>query len=64
VPESWQLLYREGEQWKPVENVSDYAVERDKFNRVTFDPVTTNSLRLEVQFQDKWSAGILEWRVE
>jgi len=31
---------------------------------VTFDPITTNSLRLDVQFQDEWSAGIIEWRVD
>ncbi len=64
VPESWQVLYRDGDQWKPVENASAYTVERDKFNRVTFNPITTGALRLDVQLQDKWSAGILEWRVE
>ena len=43
---------------------SPYAVERDKFNRVTFAPITTAALRLDVQFQKDWSAGVLEWHVE
>ena len=45
-------------------NASPYAAERDKFNRVTFEPITTAALRLDVQFQKDWSAGVLEWRVE
>jgi len=31
---------------------------------VTFNPVETQALRLEVQLQPEWSGGILEWRVE
>jgi len=64
VPESWQVLYRDGGQWKPVQGATDYGVERDKFNRVTFQPVTTGALRLDVQLQKNQAAGILEWRVE
>lgn len=64
VPQSWQLLYREGDQWKPVEEASGYGVQPDKFNRVTFKPVVTKALRIEAQLQPKWSAGILEWKVE
>jgi uncharacterized protein len=63
VPQSWRLLYKDGEQWKPVAVKSDYGVNRDQFNRVTFDPVTTTALRLEVQLQPKFSGGILEWRM-
>jgi len=36
---------------------------RDQFNRVTFTPVTTTALRLEVQLQPKFSGGILERRM-
>jgi len=41
-----------------------YGVEKDKFNRVPFEPVTTKQLRLVVQLQPEFSGGILEWRVE
>ncbi len=64
VPASWRVLYRDGDQWKPVENPGPYGVEKDRYNRVTFKPVMTNGLRLEVTMQDVWSAGIQEWKVK
>jgi hypothetical protein len=63
VPESWRVLYKAGEEWKPVKAKDAYGVERDKFNGVTFDAVETSGLRLEVQLQKDYSGGILEWRV-
>ncbi|MFN0125056.1 MAG: discoidin domain-containing protein [Verrucomicrobiales bacterium] len=67
VPESWRVLYRQGEEWKPVEAAGAYGVEKDRFNEVKFQPVKTDSLRLEVKVQGSlradFSAGILEWRV-
>ncbi|MBM4040989.1 MAG: glycoside hydrolase family 127 protein [Planctomycetes bacterium] len=63
VPKAWRLLFREGNDWKPVEASGHYGVEKDKFNAVTFKPVTTKSLRLEVELQPGFSGGILEWRV-
>jgi hypothetical protein len=36
----------------------------DRFNRLTFKPVTTSALRLEVTAQPQWAAGLLEWKVE
>ncbi|MBM3477488.1 MAG: transcriptional initiation protein Tat, partial [Armatimonadetes bacterium] len=41
VPESWALLYRDGEEWKPVKAAGEYGVAKDAFNKVTFDPVST-----------------------
>jgi hypothetical protein len=64
VPASWRLLYRAADGWKPVSSAGLYGTEIDRFNRVTFDPVETRSLRLEVDLQPGWSGGILEWRVE
>jgi DUF1680 family protein len=63
-PRSWRLLYRDGENWKPVLGVGAYGVEVDRYNRVTFNPVTTTALRIEVELQGEYSGGILEWRVE
>ena len=64
VPAEWKLLYREGDQWKPVENASAYGVERNQYNRVTFKPVNTTALRLELTEQKEYSAGIQEWKVQ
>ena len=62
LPQSWRLLYRDGEAWRPVENTSDYTTEPDRYNRVTFKPLTTSALRLEVQLRPGVSGGILEWK--
>jgi len=64
VPKSWRMLYKDGDQWKEVPNPSGYDVDKDKYHEVTFDPVETSTLRLEVQLQPKLSTGIHEWSVE
>ncbi|MGD8237014.1 MAG: trehalase family glycosidase [Armatimonadota bacterium] len=63
LPETWRVLYREGEDWKPVENRAPCVVEPDRFNTMTFAPVKTAALRLEVQSQRGKCAGLFEWRV-
>jgi len=64
VPQSWKLLYKDGDNWKDVSNASAYGLEKDKFNLVTFDRVKTTALRLAAQLQPEFSAGILEWQIE
>jgi len=63
VPESWRLLYRDGEQWKPVETQDSLGVEKDRYNVVRVAPVTTAGLRIELQLQPQFSGGVLEWKV-
>jgi DUF1680 family protein len=63
VPQSWRLLYKDGAEWKPVDVRGTYGVEKDRFNVVSFAPVTTTGLRLEVTMQPQWSAGVQEWKV-
>jgi hypothetical protein len=64
VPASWRVLYRDGQEWKPVETTERYPVAKDRFNDISFKPVTTTGLRLEVTLQSGWSAGIQGWKVE
>ncbi len=63
APVDWQILYRVGNDWKPVQARDAYRVELDKFNQLTFDPVETSSLRLVLHLQPNYSAGIEEWQV-
>jgi hypothetical protein len=63
VPQSWVLQYKAGNDWKAVENPSDYGVATDKYNTVTFTPVTTTSIRIAVQLRPGYSGGVLRWRV-
>ncbi len=62
-PARWHLEYKDGDVWRPVDQPSDYAVSDNKFNRVTFTPVTTSAARIVVQLQPNESGGILSWRV-
>jgi len=64
VPMSWRLVHKDGDAWKPVENLDAYGVTRDRYNRVRFKPVATDRLRLELTMQSKWSAGLQEWKVK
>lgn len=64
LPKSWRILYKEGDQWKPVENLSADSVAKDCYNQLTFKPVKTQTLRLEIQLISDFSAGVYEWRVE
>nr|MBF6628081.1 glycoside hydrolase family 127 protein [Proteiniphilum sp.] len=50
-PEYWKLYYREGNEWIEVSNPSGYGVEEDRYNHVTFDPVTTDQLKLVARLQ-------------
>lgn len=64
TPASWRLLYREDGEWKEVETRDKYGTSADQYNTVTFDPVKTDALRLEVSLRDGFSGGVLEWKVE
>jgi DUF1680 family protein len=63
VPAAWRLLWRDGDTWKPVwlTKGAEYGTVLDRFNRVTFEPVTTRELKLEARLQPGFSGGILEW---
>ena len=64
VPASRRILYQDGDDWKPVEAAGSYSVARDQFNSITFKPVTTSALRLEIQAQPQWPAGVQKWQVK
>ena len=63
MPASWRVLVKKGQAWEPVSGASEYGTKADQFNKVTFDPVETKDIRVEVQLQKNFSGGILEWRV-
>ncbi len=52
LPKSWRIVYKDGGgSWRPVANSGPYTVEKDWFNEVTFKPVTTTAVRIEVEPQ-------------
>jgi DUF1680 family protein len=64
LPESWKIQYRKGNEWEDVWTPHGFSLEKDKLNTVIFETVKTDALRLELQMQPGFSAGIFEWRVK
>ena len=58
------MMVRDGDAWKPAENLDAYGVRKDTFNRVRITPIETTAIRLQVQLREDFSGGVLEWRVE
>ena len=64
LPQAWRILYLAGTEWKEAQNQTTYEIAKDKYCQVTFQPVKAKALRLEIQLQKDYSAGILEWKVK
>lgn len=65
VPKSWRILYQDADgEFQPVKNRGSYGTQKDQFNQVEFDPVTTKAVKIEIDLQKEWSAGILEVVIE
>ena len=63
LPVSWQIEYRDGDAWKPVPASGVYPIRKNRWCAVSFAPVTTTALRLNVKLQPNWAAGVHEWKV-
>jgi uncharacterized protein len=65
VPESWKIYYKDtAGNWIPVENTTPYAVIKGVRNEVSFAPVKTTAIKLEVKLPADNAAGLFEWEVE
>jgi DUF1680 family protein len=50
LPDSWRVLYRDANGgWSPVATTGSYAVVRDGYSTIEFEPVTTTAVRLEIE---------------
>lgn len=65
VPKSWKIYYKDQTgKWQPVTGVAKYPTVKGSANRVEFDIVKTDGLKLEVVLPDDNSTGIFEWEVD
>ncbi|UEG52585.1 glycoside hydrolase family 127 protein [Mucilaginibacter daejeonensis] len=64
VPASYRILYQRDGQWMEVKTTTPYTIAKDSYNAVSFDPVNTTALRLEVKLPVDNSTGIHEWIVK
>ena len=65
VPKAWRVLYQDDQgQWQPVSGADHYPTLKGAPCTVSFTPVKTRALRLEVTQPDDFSAGLFEWSVK
>ena len=65
IPKAWKVLYQDADgAWQPVPGASFPQAAKDRWNAVTFPPITTSALRLEADLQADFSGGILEWKLK
>ena len=55
---------KKDDEWLPVKNTTAYELAKDRYNSVTFEPVTTTALRMIVQLPKNDASGIHEWIVK
>ena len=64
IPAAWKIYYKKDGEWVPVVATTPYEIAKDKYNSVSFEPVQTTELKLEVQLPVDNASGIHEWIVE
>ena len=63
-PQSWKLYAQRGDKWQEVTRPNKYGLDADKPNTVTFEPVETTAMKLEVFCAPGVSAGPCEWKIK
>ncbi|MBQ8487097.1 MAG: glycoside hydrolase family 127 protein [Prevotella sp.] len=65
VPQSWRILYLNAQgEWLPVTGADHYPTDKGTACTVSFDPVRTKALRLEIVLPIDNSAGLFEWSIK
>ena len=65
LPQAWRWFYQKDDGgWLPVEGSPAFAIRKGAPVKVSFNPVTTRALRMEIDLAENFSAGLYEWEVE
>lgn len=64
IPDNYKLYYKKDGEWIPVKNTTPYTIAKDQYNAISFEPVKTTALKLEIQLPKENSTGIHEWAVK
>lgn len=64
IPAKWELLYKQGNEWVPIQATTAYELSKDKYNTVQFAPVKTTGLRMKVKLPVNHATGVHEWIVK
>jgi DUF1680 family protein len=65
VPKSARLLQWGGKDWTEIKGAdgATLSLKKDTFNTLTFSPITTDKLRLELTGNGRSSTGVIEWSI-
>ncbi len=63
VPQKWKLSYLENGEWKYAYSYQAWSITKDNWSDVQFEPVKTSAIRLEIELQEGFSAGIHELEI-
>ncbi len=64
IPAKWELLYKQGDEWVPVQSTSGYELSKDKYNTVRFAPVKTTAVRMKIKLPENHATGVHEWIIK
>lgn len=64
IPDSWEVLYLNGNIWTPVSSKMEYKVTKDGWDSIDFRPVIASAIKLKVKLNKDYSSGIYEWVVK
>lgn len=63
LPDSYSIQYWNGSEWTDVDNPSGLGLVVNQYNNTTFDPVSTDRIRLNVAGDEMVLTGIESWQV-
>ncbi len=61
LPAAARLSYWNGDAFVKIDK--PVGIDRNAYNNISFDEITTDKIRLEIDSQDNTSTGVIEWRV-
>ena len=64
IPDSWEILYLNGNIWESVSAKTPYKVTKDGWDSLLFKPVKTTAVKIKVKLNKDFASGIYEWIVE
>ncbi len=64
IPAAWEVQYKSGDDWKPVNAKGDYPITKDAWDQIEFEAVKTNGLRLVIQLPKEHATGLYEVVIE
>jgi uncharacterized protein len=64
IPDEWEIQYKAGNTWRPVNVKPAYTVTKDGWDLIDFEPVKATAAKIRVKLNKDFSAGIYEWVVE